>query len=408
MRVALLHNHYHYAGGEDRMVELEQALLESAGCRVDRFTVHNDDVFAQGKPWLAAKSALGAAWNRQSKRRVRAFLAKHRPDLSHVHNWFPLLSPSVYAAHQEMNVPVVQTLHNYRLGCAAATLRRDGHNCELCLGGDRSHAIRHACYRGSKLQSMVWRHTMDRNFSNGVFHHMVDAYIAPSRVVADKHRELGLAPNKLHVIPNACPDPLAREDRTGGGSCIEPPSIDSGRGGVFVGRLTEEKGVDLLLDAWRGIDAPLTVVGTGPEEARLRARAVDLKQVVFLGQVPADRVTQIIIDAAVVIFPSQWHEPFGLAVIEAMACGRPVIATDIGGPAEVVEDRRTGLLVPPHEPDALRQAIAALLQDSQTLTEMGRCARNQFLERYTPQVHQKMLANLFETVIQARRYKATA
>jgi len=390
VRIAILHNVYGIRGGEERTVEFEHALLEAAGHDVHRYEVRNEDVLRGWNP-AALGAALRAPWNRESYRRVRRWLEECRPDVMHVHNWFPLLSPSVYAAGRDLGIPVVQTLHNYRLGCASGLLLRDGRVCELCIKGNRRPAMRHGCYRGSSIQTSVWAKVMQRGWSREVFSSLVDAYIAPSRIVAEKHVEMGLPADRVHVIQHACDDPFAGKE-----------TRPTGSGAIFVGRLMREKGVDTLIRAWRGIDHPLKIVGTGTEENEFQELASDLPQVKFLGFREHDEVLRLIGDSAFLIFPSRWLEPFGLGMIEAMAGARPVVATRIGAAAELVEDGVNGLLVPPDNPRRLAEAAGRLLQDPGLCRGMGRSARRRYLDRFTPEIHRDALVRLYERTIRAR------
>jgi glycosyltransferase involved in cell wall biosynthesis len=391
VRITLFHNTYRIRGGEERTVDFETDLLTEAGHEVRRYEVSNEVVF--GRPRLAAAtSVLRAAWNRESYRAVRKYLEEVRPDVSHVHNWFPLLSPSIYAAHHHQNVPVVQTLHNYRLGCAAGTFLRDGRTCELCMGGDLRPAIRNRCYRDSAVQTQVWCRVMGRGWSQGTFESMVDAYIAPSKVVARKHAEMGLPSDRIHVVHHACDDPqptMTEADIRA--------RLSGARGAVFVGRLSPEKGVDTLVEAWRGLDVPLRIVGTGPEEERLRALAGDQPSIEFLGELPHAAVIDELRRAGMLVFPSRWDEPFGLAIIEAMACGTPVIATNRGAAPELVNDRVTGLLVPSDDPAALRNAALYTARTTQHRVEMGVYARSWYRMRFAPEIHRRTLENVFAT-----------
>jgi glycosyltransferase involved in cell wall biosynthesis len=392
MRITLFHNSYRIRGGEEQTVDFESRLLAGAGHDVHRHELSNERTFA--RPRLAAAvSAWKAAWNRSSYHAVREILKTVRPDVSHVHNWFPLLSPSIYAAHRDLGIPVVQSLHNYRLGCAAGTLLRDGQVCEQCISGDTRAAVRHRCYRGSATQTRVWCRVMGRGWSEGTFASMVDAYIAPSEVVRRKHVEMGLPADLIHVLPHACDDPL--RSRPGGALRSRR---DRSAGAVYVGRLVPEKGVDTLVQAWRGVDAPLRVIGRGPEESRLRAMASDLPHVEFLGEQPHDVVMRELQRTALLVFPSRWNEPFGLGIIEAMACGTPVLATRMGAAPELVKDGVTGVLIDPHDPVAMRRAASGLLSRDEDRERMGINARRRYLRCFTPDRHLESLEDLFSSL----------
>jgi glycosyltransferase involved in cell wall biosynthesis len=241
----------------------------------------------------------------------------------------------------------------------------------------------------------MWRRVMDRGWGRGTFRDLVDGYLAPSGFVAQRHVEMGLPAERIHVVPNACADPWAR-----GGEARD------GEGAIYAGRLVPEKGVDVLVEAWRGVRAPLTIVGTGPEEPALRRAAADLPHVRFTGLLPHDRTQQAIADASLLVFPSRWFEPFGLGIIEAMACGKAVVASRLAGPAEIVEDGVTGLLVPPGDADALRDAARGLLADADRLRALGAAGRQRYLAAYSPAAHLQYLERIFDRLLAERRRAA--
>ena len=394
MRTALFHNVYGIASREERTVDLEEELLTAAGHHVARFDVLNDQVFGCFD-LNTLQSMARPAWNPALYRSVRDFLGNSHPDVAHVHNWFPFLNPSVYSAFHDAGVPVVQTLHNFRLGCASGRMVRDGKNCDLCIDGDRRPAVRNSCYRGSRLQSRVWKGVMDRGWSTGLFQNLVDAYIAPSEVIATHHRRVGIPAERLTVLPHACIDPIPPVEL---GRELAWPSAADRHGAVFTGRLAPEKGVTTLVEAWASLDVRLDIVGSGPLLEPLRARASDLPTVRFRGQLPHAEVFGVIADAGFLVFPTEWLEPIGLGIIEAMACGRPVVASDIGAVSEIVEDGYNGLLVPPGDVGALRAAVASLQQNHALRGALGRNARRTWSERYHPQRHFAALVSLLERV----------
>ena len=385
MRIALFHNRYRHHGGEDTVVDLQEQSLRQAGHEVSALILRNDELRGLG----AARAALEVAWSQSGYQQALEHLLRTRAEVGHVHNWFPRFSPSIYAAHRDAGVPVVQTLHNYRLGCAAGTYLREGQACFDCRGGERRAALRRGCYRGSRLGSAAWLHTVGRGWREGTFA-QVDAYVAPSETVKREHVQLGLPAEKIHVIPHACRDP-------------SPQGLSEARpeqGAVFLGRLSPEKGADVLIDAWRGLEAPgpLHLLGEGPERARLEERARGAAGVRFLGQRPPLAAQAAIAQAGVVVLPHRWLEPFGMVVIEAFAAGRPVIATRRGGPAELIRDGVDGLLVPEDDPAALRDALRSLLSSPRRLAAMGRAARARYEAQHQPERHERRLRQLYRSL----------
>ncbi len=399
MRIALFHNYYKMRGGEDEVFELECRALEACGHEVHVFTVHNDKAFSGRSPFGRAMVAFRAPYNRVSYGSVTEFLKECRPDVGHVHNWFPLLSPAIYQAHKDLGIPVVQTLHNYRMGCAAGTFRREGKTCEDCLHGSRWAAVKNKCYRGSCVGSFAWKRMVDQGWDRGRFTNLVSRYISPSLEVANKHIEMGIERGQISVIPNACEDPSDE------GSVDAPP--ENG-GAVFLGRLVKEKGADVAIEAWKklqersGCDVPLEIIGEGPERAALEAQAKGVDSIRFTGRLDHEAAMKKVRDAAMLVFPSRWAEPFGLGVIEAMASGRPVIASNLGAPKELINNNVNGVLVRPDDSRDLADAVESILSERDRLVRMGNAARSEYEQRFQPESHVRDLVTLYESVCQTQ------
>ncbi|NEQ67319.1 MAG: glycosyltransferase family 4 protein [Symploca sp. SIO2D2] len=388
MKIALFHNYYQVPGGEDQMFELEIRALRAQGHEVFPFVVRNEDVFPEANTLQRAKLAWESAHNPQSYKAVIEFLRTHEVDIGHVHNWFPLLSPAVYTAHKALGIPVVQTLHNYRLGCANGSFRRNGETCRDCLTGSRNSAVIHRCYKGSLGGSLAWKRLIDKGWAKRIFTEFVDAYIAPSQEVVDAHIEMGLPKEKIHLIPNACEDLL--NDK----SFSQPQHKD---GALFLGRLSAEKGVDTLINAWRWAPAPLKIAGSGPDAEALKKTATPNERIQFLGHIDRKEIKHQLEKSAFLVFPSKWSEPFGLGIIEAMAAGRPVIASNIGAPSQIITHGVNGLLVPPGDVDALQHAIKTMLYDPERLSRMAQAARDTYEQCYGPKAHAQALETLYQT-----------
>ncbi len=378
------------------MFELEVDALHELGHEVATYHVSNSEVLGDNKLSTKVRTALGAAYSKSSATRVSKFLEQERPDISHVHNWFPLLSPSIYSVHQRLNIPVVQTLHNYRLGCAAATYRRDGHECTLCKPGHTYPALKHRCYNNSLAGTLTWKHLIDRNWQNGQFTDRVDHYICPSQEVMQRHIEMGLSLERMSVIPNACPDPITETQ----------PKRRSQRIHVsFVGRLVQEKGAHILLNAWKRLSEPtranaqLNIVGSGPEQAALIAQAEGDPSVVFHGALSHADTLKHLRQSDLLVCPSVWAEPFGLTIIEAMGAGIPVIASKLGGPAKIVAHGESGYLVEAEDVNALHQRIDELLSYPKRGYDMGRRSRSIYEVNYIPRAHAQHLVKCFQDIL---------
>ena len=369
MRIACFHNRYRERGGEDVAVETQIQLLAKAGHDVRLCAVDNrEEIRGVGG---ALRTARFARWNPHTRARVAAFLEDFPADVAHVHNFFPVLSPSLHHALHERGVPVVQTLHNFRLVCGNALLLRDGKPCEECVTRGPWRAVRHACYRGSRVQSAVWADMTRHHRRRDTWRDCVARFVVPSAFARDLLAAAGLPVERTCVIPNPVEDPNAAQRR--------------GAGAIYVGRLSPEKGVDLLLDAWRALDGhPLTLVGAGPEEASLRRRAEGLPNVHFAGSLSHPRALEAVATAAFAVVPSRAREVFGLTTLEAMARARPVIVPAGSAMAELVEPGSTGLHFSAGDAKSLAAACRRLACDPDRTQELGLLAREAYEARFAP------------------------
>jgi glycosyltransferase involved in cell wall biosynthesis len=329
MKILAVHNRYQRPGRGDQVFRDETSLLEAENHRVLRCEVHNDQAEHMNRLTLAKDTV----WNTSTYRELGALIRRERPDVAHFHNTLPLISPAGYYAARTEGVPVVQTLHNYRLHCPIALFFRDGRVCEDCMGKAVPWpGIVHGCYRGSRAASGVVATMLTLHRALGTWTEMVDVYVALTEFARDKFVEGGLPEGKIVVKPNfVVPDPGRGQ---GGGGYV-----------LFVGRLAPEKGTGTMLAAWErlGTGVPLKIVGDGPLKDQVVRAAAGRSNVEWLGHRPVADVQALMRKADMLVFPSQWYETFGRVAAEAFAAGTPVIGTDIGAVAELVEHGRTGL-----------------------------------------------------------------
>lgn len=380
MRIVVAHNAYQQRGGEDAVAEAEIALLRAHGHEVQVLARHNEEVLGQGRVSLA----LQTLWSRRTLQAARRLLAEFRPDVVHAHNTFPLISPSLYWAAEEARVPVVQTLHNFRLLCPQAMFLREGRVCEDCLGTLPWRGVLRGCYRGSVAQSAVLGSSVALHRAAGTWEHKVARYIALNHFCRDKFVQGGLPAARIRVKPNfveldARPqwDPAQR------------------RGGLFVGRLSAEKGLELLADAAAEVRVPLTVIGDGPLAPRAQLAFGER----WLGFQPASEVLERMQRALYLVVPSLWYENFPRTIVEAYACGLPVIASRIGALAEIVRDGRTGLLFDPGQASDLASKLAWAEEHPEAMRQMGRAARAEYEARYTPARNHQQLMEIYRDAI---------
>jgi glycosyltransferase involved in cell wall biosynthesis len=382
VRILQLHTRYREAGGEDSVVRDEARLLRAAGHDVVEHHVSNPT----GALATAAALALAPA-NPQSARAVKRVVRTVRPDVAHVHNTWYSLSPSVVRALRDCGVPVVVTLHNYRLLCANGLLFRDGRPCEECVGTHPWRGVRHRCYRDSTVASVFVATTIATARVRHTWTENVERFIAPSHFLRDRLVAGGLPPDLVSVSPNGVHDPGPR---------TVPPS--SSRSVLFVGRLSSEKGADTLLDAWAARGNPaldLVAVGDGPLRARLEARKVP--GVRFVGWQTPDSVTELMLGARALVFPSVCYENLPRAVLEAIACGLPVLASDHGGPEEVVRDLGPSWTAAAGDARAWANALSVLDADD-AVDRAGHRARAVYEDRYTTEATLRGLLDVYESV----------
>lgn len=383
-RVLVVHNRYQLPGGEDAVVEAELALLRERGHAIEVYVRDNREL-----QHMRALDAFGQTlWARRSERELGALVAAFRPDVMHVHNTFALVSASAYWAAARAAVPVVQTLHNFRLMCVQAMLLRDGRVCEDCVGRLPWRGALRACYHGSRVQSAGIAAMLGLHRALGTYRDRVTRYVALTEFCRRKFVEGGLPDEKVVVKPNFVADaPYADAPR---------------RGGLFVGRLSPEKGIDTLLAALDTVPGiMLDVVGAGPEERRVAAHP----RVRLLGWRPASEVRERMARAAYLIMPSLWYENFPRTLVEAFAAGLPVIASRLGALRELVSHGFTGLLFEPGSACELARHLAWAETFPERLRRMGRQARSQYEAEFTPEVNYGRLIAIYDDAIAANRLR---
>lgn len=387
MKVLVVHNRYRseQPSGENNVVDQEVALLEGAGHQVGVFERRSDDIAAMSLP-RKATVPLRVPWNTRARAELSTRLRLERPDVVHIHNTFPLLSPSVLAACADAGVPAVATLHNYTQICPPGTLYRDGRICGECAGGQPLPAVRHGCYRGSPLATVPMAVNLAvnrRRWWSGITRFFC---------ISDAQREIlikaGMPAEKMIVKHNFVVDPGIRRDGTG-------------EHVLFLGRLTEEKGVRLLMTAWEAcadeLDVPLVIAGAGPMRTEVEQWARSREDVRYLGLRSPGECRDLLARSVAVVAPSSWLETFGLVVVEAMAAGVPAVAPAHGAFTELVDHDVTGLLHRPHDPASLADALRQIR--SERNHTMGTAARHRYERDFTPAAGLDHLLSGYETAI---------
>ncbi|GAB1508222.1 glycosyltransferase [Actinophytocola sp. KF-1] len=392
MRVLVVHNRYRseQPSGEDNVVDQEVALLREGGHHVDRFERRSDDIADMS---LARKALvpLRVPWNPAARSALAERLRRERPDVVHVHNTFPLLSPAVLDACHSEGVPVVATLHNYLQVCPSGTLYRDGATCTACVGKLPLPALRHGCYRGSTVATVPLVVNLLANRRR--WWSTVSRFLC----ISDAQRRTlianGMPADLLTVKYNFVEDTPLR--RTGPGDHL-----------LYLGRLTEEKGVRLLMAAWDrvtragGLGVPLVIAGAGPLADEVKEWTRSRTDVRFAGLQDKASSRALISRSVAVVVPSQWLETFGLVVVEAMAAGVPAVVAGHSSLAELVDDGVTGLT---HTPGDAASLAAALGQIMRTPSSLGQAARARYDREFTPSVGLANLVAQYRRVIEESR-----
>ena len=382
MRILLVHNAYQQRGGEDGVVESELALLRERGNEVLEYRRNNDEI----KDMPRTRAAADTLWSRRTVADIGQEVARFRPDVIHCHNTFPLISPSIYWAAAAANVPVVQTLHNFRLLCPQGMFLREGKVCEDCLGKLPLPAIAHSCYRNSAAQSAVTAGMVMLHRSIGTYAHKVTRYIALNEFSRRKFIAGGLPADRIVVKPNF----------------VDFPAVASGlrEGLLFVGRLSEEKGIDVLAQAAASIHragtAPVVrVAGGGPQADIISACA----GASMLGSLGGEQVRLRMTESVALVLPSIWYEVFPRTLVEAYACGLPVIASRLGALPELVVDGETGLLFEPGSATDLAEKMQWALQNPAAMQKMGLAARRKYEQELAPDHNYEQLMQIYRDAI---------
>jgi glycosyltransferase involved in cell wall biosynthesis len=392
MKILLIHNCYKLSGGEDEVFQREKRLLVSAGHEVVEYLRDNKEI-NDYKLIQTITLAARTTWAWDSHRDLRNLLKQEKPDIAHFHNTFPLISPSTYYACSSAGVPVVQTLHNPRLICPAATLSRNGKPCEDCTGSAFPWpAVRHACYQDSRLRTALVGSMLVAHRLIGTWESRVDRYIVSTKFYQRKFAEAGIPRERIALKPHFVETDPGVRDRPGDYA-------------LFVGRLSPEKGVSTLLKAWERLKhVPLRIRGEGQlAEAVQEAANAEGSPVMTVARLLSEDLFQLIKGARFLVWPSEgFYETFGLVAIEAFACAVPVISSRSGAMEEVVEDGLTGVHFRPADPVDLAEKVDWAWSHPEELERMGKMARVEFERKYTSEKNIHMLNEIYQQALNER------
>ena len=392
MKILQVHNYYQYAGGEDIALRNEYEVLSRNGHEVIRYIKKNKEI----EDYSLLKKYnlfLQTAYSKRTYDSLIKLLAKEKPDICHVHNTLPLISPSVFYACNAKKIPVVQTLHNYRLLCANAYLFRDGKVCEECIGKSLYRSLKYGCYRNSRIQTLALARMVEKHKKFSTWSNRIDAYIALTNFSKEKFVLGGLPKEKISVKPNFL---------------FEDPGMSSDLQGeyfLFAGRLDVTKGIKTLLAAVNNLERKVKIKVAG--EGNLKNDLLAQDKIIYLGQLKHQQLIQNLKGARSLILPSLWYEGFPMLIVEAFACGKPVIASNLGAMAELITDGKTGLLFKPGNAKELTEKINWAYSHKKEMQQMGINARKEFEEKYTADRNYKMLMDIYNTVIERKKKEIT-
>ncbi|MGF9852214.1 glycosyltransferase [Bacillus paramobilis] len=393
MRVLFIHNYYQQSGGEDNVVAQEMMLLKKYGLDVQLYSVHNDRIKQKGK-FDKVKLAVGAVWSYTEYKKMKEHLMEIKPDVVHVHNFFPLLSPSIYSACKSLDIPIVQTLHNYRLICPSAMLMRENQICESCLESSLWNSVKYGCYRDSRVQTLPVAMMIKFNKIIGTWENAVDRYIALTNFSRQKFIQGGIPESKIIVKPNFLMQNSEQVNKN-----LEEEYI------LFVGRISEEKGIRNLLNAWKMINnkkgIKLYIIGDGPDKKMLEEEKFS-DDIYFLGKKNSKDVLLYMKNAKYLIVPSIWYEGFPMTIVEAYSVGTPVLCSKIGSLQEVVINGETGF----HFKHDNIEGITAVIQEALNYGEYNNMRENVlevFRTYYTEDVNFNYLISIYSEVIKEKK-----
>lgn len=385
--ILIVHNYYQIPGGEDSVVANEKGLLEQHGHAVFLYTRHNSEIKEMSKIRKLLLPFI-AVFNFRTYGEIKKTIKEKQIDVVHVHNTWNLISPAVYYAARACKVPVVQTIHNFRLLCPGATFYRDGHVCEECVEKGLGCAVKHSCYRNSKAQTLV-------NVVSNRFHRLMNIYGKINYLcLTDFNKEKLLQlkqikAEKVFVKPNFVENDneivsaRERENRI-----------------VYAGRLDKLKGVDIMLEAWKqlGKEAPeLVICGTGPMEDWCRKFVADnhLENVQFKGFIPNEEVRKLIATGKALVLSTQWYEGFPMSIVEAFSVGTPVIGSDIGNVGDIIEEGVSGVKFQNDSATALAEAVRKIKNDNGDIHEK---VAQVYRSKYSAEVNYIQLSMIYNSI----------
>lgn len=383
--VLMAHNYYKVPGGEDTVFHNEVKMLDKNGHKVTKYTRHNDEI--KGGVLSKLKLGIDTIFSLKTYKEVKKLIDENDIDIVHVHNTLPLISPSIYYAARAKKVPIVQTIHNFRLLCPGATFTRCGEICEDCVSKGLEQSLKHKCYRNSLSQTFIMYIMLKLHRIIGIYDKI--NYITLTEFNKQKLSTLVKDESKIHVKPNFIEK---RED-------IERTLEDYF---VYIGRLDDIKGINFLVEGWKNIDKNINlyIIGTGPEEENLKHIISEnrLNNVKLLGFMKREDAFKVIEKSRAIIIPSKWYEGFPMTIAESFSLGVPVIGSKLGNIESIVDDERNGLLFTTNNKESLKEVINKVFHDRELNISLGNNAYKVFKEKYTDEENYRSIEKIYNNL----------
>ena len=403
MRILSVNKFYYLHGGSERYMFDLNRLLENGGNEIVHFAMQHEknfpspfsdyfvdqlDFFETSSILQKVQSAGRVIYSFEAQKKLSRLLVDTKPALAHLHNIAHQLSPSIIHALKSQSIPIVQTLHDYKLVCPTYTLYTNEHVCEKCLLGNYYHVVTNRCNRGSLLASLtnmleMYIHSFLKSYEH------IDTFISPSKFLLNKIVEGGVDATKIHHVPLFL-------DTT-----QFPPKYEHNGYLLFFGQLIAVKGLGTVLDALKRMKGVrLIVAGRGQQESQFRQIAEKLNlNVDFVGFQSGDALRELVSGAMAIVVPSLWYENQPFAILESFAYGKPVIGSNIGGIPELIDDYRNGLLFEPGNADALADKLQWVVDNENRLADMGHSGRQKIEEQFSPSVHYQRIHEIYQSLV---------
>lgn len=405
MKILIVNKFFFMKGGAETFLFKKAKLLKDNGHDVLFFSMeHPDNYNSSSSEYFVSRVDFDEAktlsqkitiagrvlYSLEAKRNIERLIKVEKPDIAHLHNIYHQLSPSIFHILKKYDIPIIMTLHDYKLVCPVYTLLdNDGNICERCKGKRYYWCLLKKCNKG--LLSRSFLNTLEMYLHQKILHvyDLVDLFISPSIFLKEKFKEMGFNIKVIHI-----PNFINANDYVPSFTWDEA-SI------VYFGRLSKEKGLFTLLSAVKGLKIKCKIIGDGPMKESLiqKAKKEELDNVIFLGYKTGEELEEEIRKSAIVILPSEWYENYPYSVLEAFALGKPVVGSRIGGIPELVKDNRTGLTFQPKNPDDLREKILYMFKNSDKIIEMGKNGRRFVEEVYEPQKYYEELIGIYQSLM---------